>query len=299
MTKHHHIKVSAGSRVFDIWNFVFITFLCLTILFPMTYLFLLSFSNPSDVSLTSLIIWPKRIVLSNYKALFAYKFTWTGLQTSLLRVALGTIIELTLCSITAYPLSKKGLPFRGVFTGLMVATMFISGGTIPRYLNIKNLGLIDTIWSLVLANAIPTYSMLIMRNFFMSIPAGLEESAAIDGAGYIKILTRIVIPCSKPIYATVALWSIVGHWNAWIDANMYIRTASLLPLQNILRTIIQAESITSGVSTLSGSQVDTSGVNPETLRAAAVMFTTIPIICTYPFLQKYFVKGILVGSLKG
>lgn len=300
--KSTKIKTSVGSRIFDTFNIILMIVLCLTIIFPFMYLLTLSFSDASDITLTKLVIWPKRIVLQNYVTILSYRFMLTGFQVTLTRVILGSIATMTMCCITAYPLSKRNLVFRTPFTSFMVLTMFLSGGTIPVYLNIRNLGLIDTIWALILPGVLPTYNMLIMRNYFMALPDGLEESARIDGAGYLRILVYIILPCSAPILATVFLWTVVGHWNGWYDGNLYIRTAEMKPLQNVLRSLLQNSGIATGGGSSGSIQSAPGGlaaVTAETLQAAAIIITVFPIICVYPFLQKYFVKGILVGSLKG
>jgi putative aldouronate transport system permease protein len=212
-----------------------------------------------------------------------------------LRVILGVSANLIFCTLTAYPLSKKFLPHRTFWTGLFVFTMFFSGGLIPTYILFVNLKLTNTIWALVLTGMIPTFSMLLIRNNFMTIPPTLEESARIDGAGELVILVRILVPLIKPILATVTLWAIVGHWNAWFDAMIYIRETSRQVLQVVMRNIVQAGSVTD----VRAATASSAEITPETLKAATIMLTSFPVICAYPFLQKYFVKGIMIGSLKG
>jgi putative aldouronate transport system permease protein len=201
---------------------------------------------------------------------------------------------------TAYPLAKRYFPNRAFWTGLLVFTMFFSGGLIPSYILVRSLGMYNTIWALVLPGLISTYNMIIMRNFFMSIPSELEESARIDGAGEFCVLFRIVVPISGPILATVALWTIVGHWNAWFDSMIYITTGSKQVLQHILRQIIlegtmQVIEMNNYAATLDPS----SSVNTDAVKAATIMVATVPVLLVYPFLQKYFAKGVMVGSLKG
>jgi putative aldouronate transport system permease protein len=295
--KHKH---SVSGSIFDICNIVFNIILCVSILFPLFYLLTLSISRADDISLTSIFILPKRIAFDNYLTMFRYKYMRTGILRSVLRTLLGTGISLVLFPLTAYPLSKRNLLFRTPILGFMVLTMFLQGGIIPNYIIIKNLGLIDTIWALVLPGAVVTFWMLIMRNYFMALPEALEEAAKIEGAGHLTILFKIILPCSLPIIATVALWAIVGHWNSWFDSMIYMRTPEKQVLQVVMRNIVQsqraASSRGSGAATTLGGL---SAVTPQTLQAAAIMITMLPILCTYPFLQKYFVKGILVGSLKG
>lgn len=199
--------------------------------------------------------------------------------------------------LTAYPLSKKYFPNRVFWTGVFVFTMFFDGGLLPNYLLVRGLGLLDKVWALILPKLIVTYTMIIVRNYFMSLPDSLEESAKIDGANDFYILFKIIIPLSAPIIATVSLWTIVDNWNAWFDSLIYMRDIKKHVLQVVLRRIVLENS--SQVMELVGTVSDEAPTNPENIKAAVVMVTTIPIIVVYPFLQKYFVKGILVGSLKG
>jgi putative aldouronate transport system permease protein len=197
---------------------------------------------------------------------------------------------------TAYPLSKKHFPNRSFWTAIIVFTMFFGGGLIPSYLLVRSLGMYNTIWAMVLPGLISTYNMIIMRNFFMNIPAELEESAKIDGANEFSILFRIIVPVSGPIIATVALWTMVGHWNAWFDCMIYISTTANQVLQLILRRIVLEG--TTQLMELNNS-LDVGVINTDAVKSATIMVATIPILLVYPFLQKYFVKGIMIGSLKG
>lgn len=293
-------KASVSGTVFDVTNHIFMIILCITILYPFLYIAALSLSS-GDTATTRIFIIPKNITFSNFKYMLRYKYIWTGIYNTVLRTCLGTLLTLVLCILTSYPLSKKKLPYRTFITALMVFTMFFSGGMIPWYLNIKMLGLRDTIWALILPGAIPTYSMLIMRNYFMSIPDSIEESAKVDGGKDLRILASIIVPISKPIIATVALWTIVGHWNSYFDSMIYITTAEKHVLQVVMRNIVVGSQAHKQMnySDIVKSASSFEAVNSETLKAATIMITTIPIITIYPFVQKYFVKGILIGSLKG
>lgn len=195
----------------------------------------------------------------------------------------------------AYVLSKKKLPNRNFWTTVVLIPMFFSGGMIPSYLWMVNLHLIDNRLVLILPGLISSYNLIIMRNFFMSVPEGLEESAMIDGAGSIRIFFSIVLPISKAVLATVALWVMVGHWNAWFDATIYIRDANKLPLQVVLRRILMEGT----QQMMDMNSTDTNHVTPDTLKAATTFVCMLPIMCVYPFVQKYFVKGVIIGSLKG
>jgi len=199
--------------------------------------------------------------------------------------------------LTAYPLSKKHFPHRGFWTGFIVFTMFFSGGLIPTYMVVKGLGLLNTVWALILPGLVPAYNMIIVRNYFMSISPSLEESAKLDGANDFTILLRIILPVSMPIIATVTLWTIVGHWNSWFDSMIYSQNARKQVLQVVLRRIVLEGS--NEVVNMNAGMDDMSSVSPDNIKAATIMVATFPILMVYPFIQKYFVKGIMVGSLKG
>lgn len=268
---------------------------CAVVILPFLNVISVSLS-PGTVALSRLYLVPPEVSFVNYERVLSYTYIRTGFVQTLFRVILGTSLSLVGCVLTAYPLSKRTLPLRALLTGLFVFTMFFRGGLIPSYLLVQHLGLTNTIWSLVLPMMIPTFAMLIMRNFFMTLPDSIEESAVIDGAGSGRILVRIVLPMSTPIVATVALWQIVWHWNSWFDSMIYIRDANRQVLQMVMRSIVIAGN-TQDFGSLDDLGTDVS--TPETLKAATIMITVIPIVCVYPFLQRYFVKGIIVGSLKG
>jgi putative aldouronate transport system permease protein len=292
------IKRSAGERVFDSFNYLFLGFLAFSMLYPLWYLFALSFANPGEVALSRVYIWPGAVTLQAYQQVFKSVYILYGFLWSILRTVLGTAIAVFLGFNFAYVLSKKNLPNRGFWTGLLVLTMFFNGGLVPEYLNIQNLGLIDTVWALALPGCISAYNIVIMRNFIQSLPDSLEESARIDGANDIRILYKIIMPLSLPIIATISLWTAVGHWNAWFDGMIYIRTPEKQILQVTLRRVVLEGS--SQLVSLAGETEDQKNLLAnETIKAAMVIVTTLPILMVYPFIQKYFVKGIMIGSLKG
>lgn len=292
--KKSHKKVPISELLLDIGIVCFFVVLCITILYPFLFVSARSLSS-GDAILSKMTIIPQGITFANYRTMLQYKYIATGFRNSVVRVALGASLNLAVCLIAAYPLSKRYLPHRTLIMGFIVFTMFFSGGLIPIYLLVSKLGLRNTVWALVLPTLIPTFSMIIMRNFFMTIPESLEESAKLDGARDITILIRLIIPVSKPVIATVALWSMVGHWNAWFDSMIYMTKGEKHVLQMIMRNMVRQVQI---LQDLGGMNIDEM-VLPETLKAATVMLSTIPILLVYPFLQKYFAKGILIGSLKG
>ncbi|NLC44265.1 MAG: carbohydrate ABC transporter permease [Clostridiales bacterium] len=282
---------------FDIVNYIFMAFVCCIVLYPFLYLLKVSLSSMDSFNIPSLSIIPETIDFRSYAKVLENKFVVLGFRNTLLRVILGTPLTLIATVLAAYPLSKKHFPNRVFWTGILVFTMFFDGGLIPTYLLVKNLNLLDSVWALILPRFIMTFTLVIVRNYFMALPDSLEESAKIDGAGDFYILFFIVIPISAPIIATVTLWTIVDHWNAWFDSMIYIQTVQKQVLQVVLRRIVLENS--SQIMDLTGAVSDEAPSNPENIKAAVVMVITIPIVTIYPFLQKYFVKGILVGSLKG
>ena len=295
MSSSKKIKRSAGDRAFDWINYLFLALFSLTILFPFWNLFVQSVSSPDSGVVDALQMWPKKFSAFNYKYVLANKYIWTGYRETLIRTIAGTALSVTLTAMGAYVLSKKKLPNRNFWTTVVLIPMFFSGGMIPSYLWMVNLHLIDNRLVLILPGLISSYNLIIMRNFFMSVPEGLEESAMIDGAGSIRIFFSIVLPISKAVLATVALWVMVGHWNAWFDATIYIRDANKLPLQVVLRRILMEGT----QQMMDMNSTDTNHVTPDTLKAATTFVCMLPIMCVYPFVQKYFVKGVIRGSLKG
>ncbi|MBR4235601.1 MAG: carbohydrate ABC transporter permease [Clostridia bacterium] len=283
----------------DIVIYLLLGIICLTIVFAFIHLLNISLS-PNGTTGSGLMIIPDKPTLDNYAKVIKNKYIWQGYKNTLIRTLLGTSIQLIFTAMGAYVLSKKFYPHRTFWTLLIVFTMFFSGGLIPTYLVVKQLGLIDTYAAMLIPGLVSAYNLTIMRNFFQSLPEEIEESCMIDGAGRFRIFWQFILPLSTPILATIALWLAVGHWNAWFDVLIYITDDKKFTLQIILRRII----ITGSKEILESdaaahSVADEPLVSSEGLKAASIYVATIPILCTYPFLQRYFVKGIMVGSLKG
>ena len=284
-----------GVGGFDLFIWAFMGFIVLVILYPCLYVVKQSFVGSAAARISFSLI-PEMPSMENYHKVFINKYIGYGFVNTISRLVLGTPITLLATILTAYPLSRRNLPNRTFWTGLFVFTMFFSGGMIPDYMLVRQIGIYDTIWALVFPRLIDTFNLLIMRNYMMSLPDSLSEAARIDGASELVILIRIVLPLCMPIIATVALWTMVNHWSWWFDSLLYIRDSAKMVLQVVMRRIVLEG--TTQMMDQSGFQ-DEGMVNAEGLKAAVVVVTTIPIVCVYPFLQKYFVKGILVGSLKG
>ncbi|NSW89676.1 MAG: carbohydrate ABC transporter permease [Firmicutes bacterium] len=285
----YRTRRSSQDIIIDICIYLFIILFSISIIYPFLYVLSLSFSAPS-VPFTEINIIPPEVSIINYQRVFKDKFIASGFRNSVIRLVTGCFFSMSVTILLAYPLSKKYLPNRTFWMALIVFTMYFSGGLIPNYLLVKNLGLINKVWALVLPRLVTTYHMIIVRNFFASIPETLEESARIDGAKDFRILFSIILPLSMPIIATLFLWTAVYHWNAWFDALMYITDPKKQVLQNVTRRIVIEAAF---------QEIDVEYMNPESFKAAATIITIMPILLVYPFIQKYFVKGIMVGSLKG
>ena len=284
-------------KIVDAFFWLIIIIVSLTCLFPFVHVFAVSISDEAYVVANKVVLLPKGFNLSAYQKIFADSSIIRSLLVTILITVLFTVIGMFLTISAAYALSRKELKGAKLMTFLILFTMYFAAGMIPDYLLIQNLHMLDTIWSLILPLCFAPFNLLIMKNnFSASIPESLVEAAVVDGAGHFKILTRIVVPLSKPIIATIALFYAVGRWNAYQDALFYIKQrVDLRPLQLKLYYLVvssqesfQAEGGNVGVLT-----------NPEVLKAACIIFATVPIIIVYPFVQKYFVQGTMVGAVKG
>ena len=283
----------------DILIYLFLGIFCLSIVVSFLHLFSTSLSPSHIATKGGLHLYPKEITIDNYKKVVESKFIWIGYANTIGRTIVGTVVSLFFTAMSAYALSKKFFPHRSFWTLLIVFTMFFSGGMIPGYIVIANmLKLKDTYWSVLLPGAISAYNMMIVKNFFQGIPQELEDSAAIDGCNDLGILWKIVLPLSLPVLATFGLFYAVGHWNSYFGAMIYMSGArDKWPLQVLLREII----ILSNASAGDMAAMDPDFVQPpeQSVKMAVIVVSTVPIMCVYPFLQKYFVKGVMVGALKG
>lgn len=288
---------STGEKLAQLVIILLISLMCASMLYPFIHLISISFSSPEAAMQQGFHLWPKQFSFASYDKAIHYRGIWTGYANTIFRTVVGTLLSLVFITMTAYALSKKRLPHRRFYTMFIVTTLFFNGGLIPTYLLVKNIGLMDSSWALILPMLINTFSLLVMRNFFMGIPHELEESAKLDGANDIRILVSIIVPLSKPILATVTLWMAVSHWNAWFDALIYIQSESKMVLQIFLRRIIIENSASEidNMMQFGGQNVS----SPETVKAAVLLISTLPILIGYPFIQKYFAKGIFIGSVKG
>lgn len=283
-------------KISDVVIMIVITLLCLTCVVPFIHLAAKSLSSNTAVLSKSVYFWPKGFNFDAYASLFRDGQMTHAMLYTVEMTGIFTILGMIVCTCAAYPLSKKRLRGRGTISVLLMLTMYFNAGLIPSYLLMKDLHLLNTMWVLILPLIFSPYNMLIMKSFLQSsIPDSLEESAFLDGATNFQILFQIVLPLSKPIIATLSLFYAVGRWNAYSDAKYYITKKAFQPLQYILSNMVKSAA-DSAASLSEAAQVTST---PEVYQAAAVMFATLPIICVYPFVQKYFVKGAMIGAVKG
>lgn len=286
-------KKNAEDWLVDGIAYGFALILMVSILLPFMQVITISMSPASVVNETGFHLFPTKFDFSGYQQIATDPNFWGSYLNTIIRTVAGTAAGVLVTMLTAYPLAKNNLPFRRGIMMFVVFTMYFSGGMIPRYLLIKNLGLTNNFLVYILPCLITGFALIITRNFFMSIPPALEESAKIDGATNMQVLFKIFLPLSTPVMATVSLWYCVHHWNAWMDNMLYVTKKSMYVLQYVLQTIL-----TNGQTVDMDAMADIT-IHTETMKMAALVLSLIPIVCTYPFLQKYFVKGMIVGSVKG
>lgn len=290
------VKRSRGERIFSVFNYMFLTFLMIICIYPVWYVAVASFSNSNLLTQHSgLLLKPLGFSIEAYKKVFQNPMIIRGYANTIFILVVGVSCDLVMTSLGAYFLSRKGVMFKKPIMLLIIFTMFFSGGMIPFYLNLKNLHLTNSHWGLIIPFMINTHNLIILRTSFESIPDSLTEAAQIDGAGHFTILTQVVIPLSKAILAVMILYYGVSIWNAWFWASAIIRTREMYPLQVILREILMQNDVSSMSSGASASDAEAIAT---TIQYATIMVATLPILCIYPFLQKHFTKGTMVGAVK-
>lgn len=289
------MNTNTKSKIFDTIINIIVFIAVLACLVPMLHVAAISLSSNAAILSRRVYIWPVELNLDSYKVVFSDKTMIKSLLFTVRLTIVHTILCMTMTILAAYPLSKKELKGRNFFLLIIVITMFFSGGMIPDYLLIKRLNLLNNFWALVLPGLISAFNMIVLKNFFSNIPDSIEESALIDGASYFTILVRIVLPLSLPALATLSLFYAVGRWNYFMDSLLYITDSKLYPIQLKLYQIIY-NNMQLEISATEGSIA--SNLLPESLKAASVMFATIPILVVYPWLQRYFISGIMIGAIK-
>lgn len=283
-----------GDTIFQIVNTILMVFILICTLYPFWYVIVSSVSSISHVTNSVVLLWPDGLHWESYQQVFRNNLVPVAYGNTIFIAVIGTAVSMLLTSLSAFVLSRKELPGNTVMTMFVVFTMLFHAGLVPFYLQVKDLGLLNSRWSLIWPFALSTYNTVILRNFFKSVPNALYEASAIDGSSYIGYFFRILLPLSLPSIATITLFYAVSYWNAYFYSILFITDRNLYPIQAILRQILMS----SEFNTLMYDD-STQSMPSEMLKCAMIVVTALPIICVYPFLQRYFVKGIMVGSLKG
>lgn len=294
------IKKSFGEKVFDWSNVIFLGLLMIIFIYPLSYVLFASVSDPRLLAQHSgLLFFPQGFSLKGYEIVLKNPNVLTGYMNTIIYVVVGTSLNILMTSLGAYVLSRKNLYFKKFLMMMIVFTMYFGGGIIPFYLVMKGIGLVNNRLVMILPGAIATYNLIVMRTAFLQIPDGLEESAKIDGANDFIILFRIILPVSKAVMAVMVLFYSVGHWNAWFNAMIFLRDRKLYPLQLFLREILIKSDMQNMTMTGSGLEEFEDVLFKSLVKYCTIVVATVSILFVYPFLQKYFVKGVMVGSLKG
>ncbi|MBM7564905.1 carbohydrate ABC transporter permease [Paenibacillus sacheonensis] len=284
-------------RLFRAANAFFLLALALLCLFPLVNVLAVSFSSSTAASAGMVKLWPVGFNLASYRFVLQKPEFMRALFISLERVSLGTAVNMLLTVTLAYPLAKESVKFRGrtFYVWFFVLTMLVSGGLIPWYMVIKSAGLLDSIWALILPGAVNVYNAVLLLNFFRGLPKELEEAAFVDGAGHWTILWRIFVPLSMPALATLILFTMVGHWNSWFDGMILMNTPEHYPLQSYLQTVVISHDLSLVTMSDASSLAE---VSDRTMKSAQIFLAALPILCVYPFLQRFFIKGVVLGSVK-
>ena len=297
--KKNRIDLCLSDRIMRDIVYLLMFLLILIILYPLIYVVSSSFSSGEAVSTGKVLLWPVEFSLQGYKAVFAYQQVWVGYRNTIFYTVVGTLLNLMLTIMAAYPLSRKNFQFRNFYMTLFLITMFFSGGIIPNYILMTKLHLTNTRWSLILSGSISVYNMIIMRTFFQnSIPNELLEAAKIDGITDIGYLLKVVLPLSKSILAVITLYYAVAHWNSYFNAMLYLRDESLYPLQLVLRSILNVGKV--DLSQITDAEIikQMRGLS-DLMKYSLIIISSAPIIIAYPFVQRFFEKGVMIGSVKG
>ncbi|EST89262.1 hypothetical protein T233_01710 [Vagococcus lutrae LBD1] len=299
------IKDTKADKIFVGFVYLFLALALIIVLYPLVYIVSASISEPQFVNSGEMWLLPKGFTFEGYKTIFQNENIWRGYRNTIFYTALGTTINLAVTLPAAYALSRVDFYGKKLFMNFMLLTMFISGGLIPSYLLIKNLGMIDTIWALVIPNAASVYNIVVTRTFFQSsIPREMEEAAIVDGCSDFKMFIKIILPLSMPIIAVMGLFYGIGHWNSYFNALIYISNKSMYPLQMVLREILVLQDLSSNstatnVSASTAEMLYSKQQLVQVIKYGVMIVSTLPVIVVYPFLQRYFVKGVMIGSLKG
>lgn len=300
----NRIKTSPSRKVFQVLNYALLLAITLICIYPFWYIIIYTFSEASIADVNPPVLLPRGFSLANYKDIFELNGFFHSLLISILRTLVGTLASVLSCSFLGYLFTKEEMPGRKIVYRFLIMTMYINGGMIATYIVIKSYGLLNNFWVYVLPMLISAYNIVLIKTYVEQLPPSLEESAKLDGAGYITVFTKIILPLSKPIIATIAVFVAVGHWNSWFDNHIYTRgDTDLTTLQYLLYNYLNeaqrlAEQI-KNTSNMNGVSQMMSSISPKGIRMTITVLASLPIFMVYPFMQKYFVKGIMVGAVKG
>jgi len=298
------IRETRQDKIFLTLNYIYVTIAFLLVAYPLVYMISASISNPKEVASGAMWLFPKDITFEGYERVLQDQRIWSGYANTILYTVVGTAVNLAFTIPAAYALSRRDLVGRGFFMGTFMFTMFFGGGLVPSYLLIKELGMINSMWALILPSAASVWNIIVSRTFFQgTIPSELQEAAQIDGCSNFKLFFKIVLPLSMPIIAVMALFYGVGHWNSYFSAMIYLNDSAKYPLQLVLRQILVLQEMSAqGSGMMDGSAASALNNKAEVaalVRYAVIIVSTLPVIIIYPFLQRYFVQGVMIGSVKG
>lgn len=295
------VEKSYSDTIFDVVNLGVMCLLLIIFIWPMWFVLIASFSDPNQLWLGNVIFWPKGFTLEAYEKLLEYTDIWIGYKNTILYTVVGTLVNLILTVTLAYPLSRKDFLPRKFIMIMLVITMYFSGGLIPTYLVVKNLGMVNSFWAMIIPGAISTYNVLVVRTYFVnSIPNELHEAAKLDGANNIQFFGKIALPLAKPVVAVVGLYYAVGHWNDYYTALIYLYDKEKFPLTCFLKNlIIDTSTAMQGSFGSSASEMESMIRLAQSLKYSTIIVAVIPMLIVYPFVQKFFVKGVMIGSIKG
>lgn len=294
------MKVSKSYRVFQVFNMIFMCFVVLVTLYPFLNIVARAFSDEKYIISGAISLWPKGWNMNAFRLVFQHPSFFRGYFNTIFYTFMAVVVSLFMHTICAYPMSKTRLPGRKFFMGMIMFTMFFGGGLVPNFLLVKRLGMYNTVWAITIPGAIAVWNVIIMMTFFQGIPEALEEAGQVDGLGMWGNLWYIVAPLSKPIFATMILFFAVGQWNNWFGPLIYLQDNKKQPITLFLRNILMsAQQLSTSSSELATLLQDADSMPAESLKAASIVLVTVPILVLYPFAQKYFVKGVMIGSVKG
>ena len=295
------IRLSKGDIIMDTVITTVMVILFIIVLYPMVYVLSSAFSSGKAVSNGKVLLWPVEPSVQGFKIIFSYKKVWTGYYNTIVNTVVATTINIFATVLVAYPMSRRDMQGKGFYMAVFMITMWFGGGLIPTYINMSNLGLTNTRWAVIMNSCISTYNMIVMRTFFKnSIPGELHDAARVDGISDIGYLFKIVLPLSKAIFSVIILYYAVGHWNSYFSAMIYIRDINLLTLQQVLRDILNASNINlDEIEGMTAEELEGLMGAADLIKYALIVVSSGPILCVYPFIQKYFERGVMIGSVKG